>query len=171
MPNNDSCVDLCILLSFLCGQRLLTTQTQVYAEDLKFVAALCTAAEAAGRTQPLPVHIAVSTGAVSPHTFILFSYLHPHGSYAPTFNQSLNALHALGCHITAEGRASLGQIWTPIKLGPHLPTLGCVNSSMHGFIHVTVILKFQVREGFRASISHGPSDGPEMSRSTSQRNA
>jgi hypothetical protein len=71
VPNNDSCVDLCILLSFLSGQRLLTIQTQVYAEDLKFVAALCTAAEAAGRTQPLPVHIAVSTGAVSPHTLHL----------------------------------------------------------------------------------------------------
>jgi hypothetical protein len=38
---------------------------QVYVEDARFVAALCSAAQAHNRTnRPLPVHITVSTGAV-----------------------------------------------------------------------------------------------------------
>ena len=42
-------------------------RTQVYVEDLRFVGALCRAGLAHNRTaQPLPVHISVSTGAVSP---------------------------------------------------------------------------------------------------------
>ncbi|EIE25075.1 hypothetical protein COCSUDRAFT_61318 [Coccomyxa subellipsoidea C-169] len=42
----------------------ITAPIQVYVEDMRFVDALCKAADAADRNKPLPVHIAVSTGAV-----------------------------------------------------------------------------------------------------------